>query len=228
MSIVSRVSSIIVICIFSWVFFVVCAQAGTYQTALAECQKRSGFGAGFCKTLIKNNLNVASCKKQTGLSDDECTQYIEEIKNDPEFSGVKTVTPSSPSPSSSSSSSSDTISSVVKSKTSGELKIIELRSKKERELRDLQAKTLSLINYFKNAGVDMTAIEKSFIEFEVRSKELLSAYDSFRSAYVSTSNDQSTTRRAIREEARNVVNNSRSSLVEYYKQNILNLLRTTR
>lgn len=202
------------VCSFAWF-----AEAGTYQVALAECQKRTGLGEGICKTLIKNNLSVESCKKQTSLSDDDCAKRIKEIQNDPDFSGIKTspirpsIKPSTPLPTSATSTS------------QGVARISELRIKKERELTELQSRTEALIRFSREKGMDVSAVESALSEFKKKSEELLLAYDTFRQTYADTMNDPASTRKAIREEARGLVNRSRSSLLEQYRAQIFDPLR---
>jgi hypothetical protein len=205
---------------FGLSFFVMFAQAmSTYQATLAECQKRTGLSAGLCKSLVKKNLNVESCKKQTGLSDGECAKRIEEIKNDPEFSGRPASVPSRlTTPDERSAPSGDS-----PAEESGDAVVI-WRAKKERELRELQARTKAIINFFRDKGADVTDVEARFGEFEKKSDELLVAYDTFQAVYVSTVSDPPATRKAIREEARDMVTRSRNSLVEYYRSNILTVL----
>lgn len=200
--------------------FVLFAQAmSTYQTTLAECQKRTGLSAGLCKTLVKNNLNVESCKKQTGLSDGECTKRIEEIKNDPEFSGRST-----PAPTRSTSSDERSAPSVdLPAREGGDI-VAAWRTKKERELGELQARTRAIITFLKERGADVTDAEAHLVEFEKKSDELLVAYDTLQAAYVSTASDLPATQKAIRGEARDMVTRSRGSFVEYYRSNILTLL----
>lgn len=204
---------------FGLASFAVFAKAGTYQTTLAECQKRTGLSASLCKGFIKNNLNVESCKKQTNLSDEECTKRIEEIKNDPEFSG--NAAPVSIRPTDTSIGSNP----VARPVTPDESGVKGLRAKKERQLVELQSKTKILMNSLKEKGADVAAIEKNFGEFEKKSEELLSAYDAYQATYVDTMNDPTSTKEAIRDEARAIVTRSRTVLLEYYKTSILNPLR---
>lgn len=199
--------------------FVVFAEAGTYQTTLAECQKRTGLSASLCKGLIKNNLTVESCKKQTGLSDDECAKRIEEIRNDPEFAGTATPVNTPPR----TNMSSDPIAQPMSTDESG---VGGLRVKKERQLVELQSKTRTLMNFLKERGADVSVAEKNFGEFEKKSQELLFAYEAFQATYIDTMNDSTATKEAIRDEARGMVTRSRTILLEYYRTNIFNPLRT--
>ncbi|MBP9727885.1 MAG: DUF4350 domain-containing protein [Candidatus Moranbacteria bacterium] len=200
--------------------FVLLAQAGTYQTTVAECQKRTGLSESLCKGIIKNNLTVESCKKQTGLSDEECTQRIEEIRNDPEFSGATSgeVSPVA--------TEEDAASPIARPTSSSEVVIMELRVKKERQLLELHSRTKALASFLKEKGVDVSVVENNFGEFEKKSEALLMAYDMFRTTYRDTMNDSDSTKQAIREKAREGVNYSRSSLIEYYRVNIFDPLRT--
>jgi hypothetical protein len=200
-------------------FFVLSAQgATTYQMTLAECQKRTGLSAGLCRTFIKKNLNVENCKKQTGLSDEACTTRIEEIKNDPEFSGVSTPTTSR-----SNTSDERAARSVSVATQSGD-GIVELRTKKERALTELRSKTEKAILFLKERGAEVSVLEANFGELEKKSDELLLAYTLFQDVYAGTAQDPVVTRQAIRAEARGMVDRSRNAFVEYYQSNILSLL----
>lgn len=220
MSILARIILIIFGIGFGLGSFVVFAKAGTYQTTLAECQKRTGMGAGLCKGLIKNNLNVESCQKQTGLSDTECAKRIEEIRNDPEFSGTNTPVNVRPTYTN------EGAESAVQPVVADESGVKGLRAKKERQLAELQAKTRMLINFLKEKNVDVSTIESNFGEFEKKSEELLFAYTSYQSTYADTMNDSNSTRESIRYEARAIVTRSRTILLDYYRTNVFNLLRT--
>lgn len=191
----------------------------TYQMTLAECQKRTGLSMGLCKSLIKNNLNVASCKKQTGLSDEECAKRIQEIKNDPEFSGKGASVPDR------STSSDDRYASFEDRSTPiRDIDIASWRTKKEREVAELKARTWAMIDAFKGKGASVIDVEDRLREFEGKSNELLATYALLQSVYTSTAGDPRATRQVIRAEARDAVIRSKNVLVEYYRTNILSVL----
>ena len=205
--------------------FVSVVSAGTYRVVLDECKKQSGLGEGMCKSLVKNNLNVESCMKRAGLSEKDCVKRIEEIKKDPEFTGVKNIqgTPpvQSPLPAG------RTLTLPQASVQNNDL-IGRVRSKKELDISELGKRTESLLSFLRSRGVDTVAIEANFPELEKKAAALLSAYDTYRAAYIGTLKDAASVQSAVRSDARSAVLIAKSDLIEYYRSHILLPIRVAR
>lgn len=205
----------------AWAVFSFSVSAATaLETVVDECKQRTGFGDATCKTLVKKYMNVERCKEYTGYSDEECAKKIEEIKKDPEFSAGQTV-PNTPS---SKPSSSEVP--VVKSHNTTTLS--SLREKKERDLLALWKHTEAVTNILKSKGVDVSAIESAFPEFQERAEELLAAYDSYLAVYERTKRDAPAARQSIRLDARGRINRAQRALVDHYQMSILAPLRVAR
>lgn len=202
------------------------ASAGTYRVVLDECKKKTGLGESMCKSLVKNNLNVESCMKRAGLSEKECAKRIEEIKNDPEFTGVKTPS-ASPATPATPVAPGRTLALPQNSVRNDDL-IGRVRSKKEADISELGKRTESVLAFLRTKGVDTTAIEAQFPELEKRATALLSAYDTYRAAYIGTMKDNESTRLAVRGDARAAVLAAKNALVEHYRLNILTPIRVAR
>lgn len=201
--------------------------AGTYRVVLDECKKRTGLGESFCKSIVKNNLNVKSCMEKASLSEKECEKRIQEIKNDPEFTGVSQVpvstTPTQTAPGVPSHS-------IALERTTIQYDdlIGRIRSKKENNLIDLGKRTESILAILRKQGVNTTHIEENFPEFEKKVANLLAAYDTFRAAYIGTTKDSDSVKAAVRGDARTAVVISLNELVDYYRNQILAPIRIAR
>ncbi len=223
---IKRIGYATVVLISAGFFLSVPVSAGTYRVVLDECKKQTGLGEGMCKSLVKNNLNVESCMKRAGLSEKECAKRIEEIKNDPEFTGVKSapatastpVAPTTPG---------RTLMLPQNSARNDDL-IGRIRSKKEADISELGKRTESMLAFLRSRGVDTTSIEAQFPELEKRAGILLSAYDTYRATYIGTMKDDQSTRTAVRGDARRVVLTARDALIEHYRVNILVPIRVAR
>lgn len=196
--------------------------ASALQTIVAECRQRTGFGESTCKTLVRKHMNVERCKEYTGYSDEECVKKIEEIKNDPEFSSNGTIPSPAPAVAKTPEPSLSGLPAITP-RTSNTL--AGLREKKERDLLALWKRTETMTNFLKEKGVDTRSIEAAFPEFQSRSENLLSAYDTYRAAHDGTAKDPEATRRSVRGEARENTVQSMRSLVEFYQKSILMPLR---
>lgn len=176
-------------------------------------------------SIIRNNLTVENCMERSGLSEAECKVKIEDIKDDPEFSGKPALgTPKvpikKPAYNPSNFSGRESTESVAGAGT-----LAQLRTKKERDLQALWEKTQFLTNLLKEQGVGVGEIEAAFPEFERRSEALLAAYDTYRSVYEGTIRDTATTRAAMRSRAQEPLEQAIRELVEYYEEKILLPLR---
>ncbi|TXH06895.1 MAG: hypothetical protein E6Q06_04735 [Candidatus Moraniibacteriota bacterium] len=199
-------------------FFFQASAATTFETVVGECKKRTGFSDATCKTLVKKYINVERCKEYTGSSDEECAKKIEEIRKDPEFSGVQsspdlpvtTVPLSVKNP-------------VLNPRNTGTVAV--LREKKGRDLIELRKRTEALMITLKSKGVDTDSIEAALPEFERNAEALLSAYDAYQAVYDRTRQDATETRRAFRLDARDRVGQARRILIEQYETRILSPLR---
>ena len=199
--------------------------AGTYRVVLDECKKRTGLGDSMCKSLVKNNLTIESCKERAGLSEADCAKRIEEIKKDPEFTNTKTV---SPVPSIEAPTSPARSLNLPRTSVQNNDVIGKIRSKKEGELSELGKRTELIVASLKGQGIDTKAIESNFPELEKRAADLLSAYDTYRAAYLGTRKDSSSVQASVRGDARNVVLVARNAFIDYYRLNILAPLRLAR
>ncbi len=203
------------------------AMAGTYRVVLDECKKRTGLGESFCKSIVKNNLNVKSCMEKANLSEKECEKRIQEIKSDPEFTGVsQTPAPSTPVQSPIGS----PVHSIAVERATVQYDdlIGRIRSKKENNIIDLSKRTESVLTALRKQGVDTTHIEESFPEFEKKVANLLGAYDTFRVTYMGTAKDSDSVRAAVRGDARTAVIVSLNDLIDFYRNKILAPIRIAR
>jgi|GEM_PF-6016355 len=203
----------------------VVTQAGPFREVVEECKKRTHVGDSVCTSIVRNNLTIANCKERAGLSDEECAKKIEEIKADPEFSGK----PMAPAPSIKETPKIDPVRLTPRtSSTRNDDLIGRIRTKRETNLNELAKRTETVTNFLKSRGVDMTAIEAAFPEFEKKAENLLSAYDTYRATYIGTMRDTSSARASLRGEARLTVLRARNELIEYYQTKILTPLRVAR
>lgn len=200
------------------------ASAGTYRIVLDECKKKTGFGETACKSLVKNNLNIESCMKRAGLSEKECAKRIEEIKNDPEFTGKPASTSAVTVPPKTDSRSITLPTSSIRNDDI----VGRIRSKKEADLIELGKHTEKIIEFLRSKGVDTTPIESHFPEFEKKIQNVLSAYDTYRAAYIGTLKDSGSVRETVRSDARATVVLARDEMIEFYRKNILNPIRMAR
>lgn len=207
-------------------FLSVPVSAGTYRVVLDECKKKTGLGESVCKSLVKNNLNIESCMKRAGLSEKECAKRIEEIKNDPEFTGVKSV-PAVPSTPAVPVVPGRTLALPQNSVRNDDL-IGRVRSKKELDISELGKRTESILGFLRSKGIDTTPIEAQFPELEKRATNLLSAYDTYRAAYIGTMKDDQPTRTAVRGDARAALLVARDAFIEHYRTSILVPIRVAR
>ena len=186
------------------------------QTVVSECKKRTGFGDATCKTLVKKNMRVESCKRYTNYSDEECAKKVEEIKKDPEFTpDVVSAPATNPA----------TSVGLPRISSGGQNIMVLIREKKVRDLSALEKRTQTMIDFLNQKGVDTAPIETNFLEFKKRSAILLSAYDTYQAAYEGTATDTSAIKRSIRIEARDKVVRAGRDLVDFYQANILTPLR---
>ncbi|MFA9262076.1 MAG: hypothetical protein ACEQSB_01815 [Undibacterium sp.] len=201
--------------------------AGTYRVVLDECKKRTGLGESVCKSLVKNNLTVQSCMERAGLSEKECSKRVEEIKNDPEYTGVKQGE-APQTPSQTPSATPGRTLALPQTTTQYNDLIGRIRSKKENSLIDLEKRTESILAFLRTRGVDTAPIEASFPELEKKVTTLLGAYDTFRVAYIGTVKDTESVKAAVREDARVAVRVAANDLVDFYQTKILTPIRVAR
>ncbi len=197
--------------------------ASALETVIAQCRQRTGFGESTCKTLVKKYMNVERCREYTGYSVAECTQKIEEIQRDPDFSSGEV--PSSPKPSPVTHTSEPALSNLPPILPRANATLAGLREKKERDMSVLWQRTEAMIALLKDRGIETQLIEAALPELKNRSAELLSAYDTYRAAYEGTVQDSAATQKPVRRAARERVVQSSRRLVEYYQQSILQPLR---
>ncbi len=84
----------------------------------------------------------------------------------------------------------------------------------------LAKRTEAMVNFLKEKGIDTLAIEAQFTESNRRAAALISAYDTYRQVYESTSQDVPDVRRSLREGARRSVVQSVSDFSEHYRTSI--------
>lgn len=208
---------------FAWPFAPSNA-ATTLETVVAECKKRTNFSDATCTTLIKKYMNVERCKEYTGWGDEECKKKIEEIKNDPEFTGGTTNSPSSSSGNKGTKPKTGTVTTDQSLETARRI-----RAKKESDLILLWKRTENITRYLKDKGMDTGSIETHFPEFERKAEAVLAAYDTYIGVAERAPSDQAV-RRQMLEDARGGIERALFDLTGFYRSNIfspLNTLATT-